>query len=320
MGKKLGFHTPFSIAYQHHGFQTGILLANVDCREWLYSRYIQIYLSVKSELLEYDVSHLFDDDMTFVKCFRSYPIEYIDGMDVVNDVMAILERGEYVIGFWDEYYVKNKQAYKKRKFSHNYIIVGYDEEEKRFFSAGYVGDRHWKEFDVGFSEFNEAVKANYDHYAHIESLAPNKYFQWRFEYDQFVDKLDGYIQSRSDRVELEPSDCQRGLDACRAYFNKMREWSEDKKRIPLESTYLMKEHKSIMLERMHFLKERAIVEVPEETVNAYRELVTEYEKILNMLIMYNMSKKPNLGKKLCDAGEACLKAEEKVLVDWRKKL
>ena len=165
---KLPFEiNPFVKSYHCLAFPLGVVQANVkkDFIPALISKYINFCYNKR----KYD--HWFDfctyspwwaeDDVTSSQSIILDKTLYDKwNIDVTKLVTSFLESGYHVHGSYNEKYIPGKIAFNKYDYIHDYIIIGYDLEERVFYSVGYLSSGVYKEFKISFDDYINSLKHN----------------------------------------------------------------------------------------------------------------------------------------------------------------
>lgn len=153
----LKINDPFVKTYQHHGFQTGILLGHIDAMGWLYTKYIQVGFRKETSRMDYDHSFFFKEDHVFTRSYYTLSYDFCLNYNIISFIKQFINEGFYVTGHWNEYLISEKKSYQQQKAIHNYLMYGYDEEKEELLSVGYTKDGHWNYFNVSYGQFIDSV-------------------------------------------------------------------------------------------------------------------------------------------------------------------
>ncbi|MDD4113710.1 MAG: hypothetical protein PHC56_11890 [Herbinix sp.] len=316
--KKLKLKEPFSKTYQHHGYQTGILLAHINCIEYLYSQYVQVFYSIKDKKMEYDHSFFFSDDQAFIQYFCTFPMEYVSNGDIIECIKDFIKQDKYVYGNWNEYHISLKKRFHQYNFLHNFLIYGFDDEKEVFLAVGYIHTGFWQEYEVTYREACDALYDENNHNVNLQCFDVNRYFNKSFEYDLFKTKLNQYYNSTEVYNNFEPGPCIGGLNAWHEFIVNECERMKLKEIGKKESYFLFSEYKELMINRLEYFRRQGGYDINLDWISGYTKLLYESKRTLNLVLKFNMQRDITLIDRIYNAVEYNIESErsllEKVLV------
>ena len=166
-------------------------------------------------------------------------------IDLVFMFRTFLDQGCYFYGNYNEKHIPNKWAYGIRDFMHDFMIIGYDDEN--FYSVGYVADGRFKHFAIPVKNFlnsledtdRSRINIGFISYNHGVTLKPN--------YSGIIKALKEYI-TPCERVKTSnESEALRGVLALEGLRNMfILEQKNERPKIDKRYTRVLYEHEWIM--------------------------------------------------------------------------
>ena len=153
---------PWIQTYQIRNFELGILQNQVP---WIYGKYINCCCHKKSFTHCIGSHGRFftkDNAMLMQKFKFDKSIFENSNWNFVEFVKNMIDHQWYVLGDFDEYYIRVKDAYKNCHFRHWAFIYGYDDLAETFFTIGYTRGGKYKKYVMSFDEYNNAIKVEFD--------------------------------------------------------------------------------------------------------------------------------------------------------------
>ncbi|WP_026505053.1 hypothetical protein [Butyrivibrio sp. NC3005] len=163
MIKELPFVEPEIITFVYEAYPLGIMKANgIDYKKWLYSNYIQI--NCHDDIVkEKEVFNVFYGEVGINAPYlnvQKYSLDFLKraDMDLIQFFKKCIELDCYVYLKMDEFYIPQRDEYRKETFIHDEMITGYD--ESGFGVLGYDDKGKISKMILGFDEFLLAVSSN----------------------------------------------------------------------------------------------------------------------------------------------------------------
>ena len=148
---------PLIKTYGSIGNYLGILTAQgYDTTNILINHYVDIYYAKgKVEFTQRDYVR----EEKFIRKELTFTID-----NFLKVIKEALNSGQYVELIIDEAFVNNEQIHREKSFCHDWLIYGYDDEQKVFKSVGYYGDeklpRIYGSIDIDYEDLqNGALRA-----------------------------------------------------------------------------------------------------------------------------------------------------------------
>ncbi|MCI8963374.1 MAG: hypothetical protein HFG37_06630 [Eubacterium sp.] len=312
MKKVLLISKPYIRCYNHHAFPAAILGCCQDDNWWAYNNFFQIEFNPNyRRKIDYVFSFFYEDEKAFTKGYYMIPEGDKDETNIIPIIKDLINSNSYIVGIWDEYYLSAKKSFQRSHYEHNYIIYGYDDIERVFFSAGYIGDNiTWSNFTVKYDEFVESLVVD-NGFIRFNNFIPSRSFKPEINYIKIMNGINMYLRSEN---AVKESESLYGIKGVQGFWEFIKnDICENAQTIHLPSVFALLEHKKLMLERFVYLEHNNFVKLSSEWKEALDTNVNNYMKILNLCIKYNLTLNRDLGIKIYELGISSLNDEICVL-------
>lgn len=268
---QLPLKDPFIKTYQFHAFPISVAANHPDFMNWFCSNYNQITFpkSKFKEVLNPTNFYSFWDYFILCPIIERFYIEkelVLTKQEVTEFIIDSINRELYVMSFVDEYYIPNRNSYKRNHFPHDILVHSYDLSERKFITSGFVESRQYSNnTPVSFEQLNLAMNITNDNEYYSEfSNWSNKINLLRVRYDwSYNFDLNAFKQSISDYLLSFNSSLRfsmlRNVDDDNAYgievYKYLRHYidSFDEKYIDIRILHLIWEHKKNMIIKLNFV-------------------------------------------------------------------
>lgn len=317
MKKILPYDTNILIrSYHHIAFPLGIIKknANTDIMPWLYSKFVNCAF-VFNDTCQFKISFCdgwaVGDNILFRQRVDMFSDTWnASVLDPVILFKRMIDMDCYVSGYYNEEYIPGKKSYNKRYFKHDFLLIGYDNFEKCFYSAGYLADGNFQGFTISYDNMMSS----------LNSLVPCK---WTFDFWKYNDDanffldLNRLIQGLSDYVcsstSIKISNINRlfGMNAISELSSCFINSIEKNEGIDFRYTRTLMEHKYLMMLRIKYLIENGLLS--EEYLHQAK-IVYDLSQQVHMLgIKYSMKKQNTIVIHMCEKISQTLEIERKYL-------
>ncbi len=309
--KKLPFKEPYIRCYNHHAFPTGIIACAQKDKNMIYNSFLQLEFNPNyRRKIDFVFNYFFEDERAFVKGYYLIPKHDCRKEVLLPIIISLIESNSYIIGIFDEYYIKCKMSYKKWNYNHNYIIYGYNEEKELLYSVGYIGeDMIWDYFTITYDEYISSLVYEND-YLCFNNFIPSQNYYGDINCEKIFKGINSYLKSENEVIN---DNSIYGLKGVNAYFEYMKEKLSGEEQIHMPSIYAILEHKRLMLERMDYLSKCKVLKLEHKTKADLLDIVDKYTIILNLSLKYNITYKKSLLISIYDLASNALQLEEKTL-------
>lgn len=314
-----GFLLPFELnveirTYHNKAFPLGIIKANIDeYDKWICNKFINcIYRNNSFDSMDDDVWSVNDGAVFIQNMWVSPSTLTLGGIDVIKLNENMLQEGNYITGLYNEFYIPSKGPYQKENFIHDYVIFGYDKDDKVFKSAAYLDDKQYRFFDIRYDDYLKAVTSNSISKTNLNYIKVNREFSCDLKMDKIIDTIDNYINSRRSSAAV-PSvgDEKYGIDV----WNKLAEYIQTCTTPILDYRFgrVYMEHHNLMMQRLLFLKKAKYI-CCDDILREYKEqIVANAQLVHNLFIKYNISKKESVLSQMIKIVKESVIREEKIM-------
>lgn len=317
MKKLLDTVYPVITTYTQHAHLLAILGTCLKAEPWVFSNYIQIYISKKLNTSGWA-------DFYFPMPYETRPFEvckwievqknnenFLDKNhgDIVNYVKSLLENDYYVHMMVNYKYLSNS-CYSKKGVDarHDILIYGYDDDTEILYCADFMFEANKYTFSkCTYGELKEAynndfvktkpsylnhniysykLKRECDYEYHVENIL---YWIKQYINGDVPEYWRGYNNSNRDNIAW-------GMNYYDVLIQNLL-CLEDHL-IDVRFYCLLRDHKKIMIERLRFLENNAFH--MKDYINLYGEIYSDMSIIVNLVIKYNIIKKISLIDKITE--------------------
>ncbi len=329
---ELEIKQPPITCYLHHAYQLTVSMSHKDFDSWFLSNYIQLEYVAEQDILNF---------FTYVICgncvynplinYRILDLEYIfkTNIDIIEFVKKSIEAGYYIVTYIDEFYIPERNAYKKEHFKHELMIYGFDLSKKEFKLLGYNNKNIYSTSSVSFSEFNNGYLNSVDQNNDVLLLKAKNDNSWNpsynFDIENVKNLLSDYLYSENSSERLRsignPNKYIYGLSVYKYLIKCYEEIiRSNNKQTDIRHFYLLYEHKKTMVARLKYLTEKGYLNNSNNYISLFLELQKDAFNARNLIIKYDISG----SKELINEVILCLKkmyeTESKVIEDLLKNI
>ncbi|MBO9598431.1 MAG: hypothetical protein J7559_11530 [Cohnella sp.] len=299
---------PELVSYPHLAFPLAMLQTDNDAQRWVYSNYVQLYLSdrVDEMMMDFFTPNPFDyfvpilygsprTNRTLVR--KSYP-------SFVDFVRVTIDEDYYLWTHVDEFYIPGTTAYQNKSYPHGIMIHGYDDERKVFHVVGFLSNQRYGSGVVGYDDMERAYfdfelpewKAYAEHSILLKTY-PGFLKANAFNLQWVMDQLQDYLHAKpSDQrmpaYELQlPSPHAWGMDVYDRLQERLRRHIENTSYIvDHRSFFVLWEHKKMMNRRIAYMAREGYYACSPETAAGWSDLEKQASVNLNLILKYWMTR------------------------------
>lgn len=293
-----------------HSLKIGLNYNNLGshCRDneyldWLYMNYIQLRYS-KDET----VSIPLDYYMVPVKNFRyeaNYADHYIDVQyftldeaaemykDLKTFIKQSINRGYYPVICLDEYYIPNRNAYKKYHFFHHNLVYGYDDIQKVYMTVGYADKLVYN--NILYDLMNKSGLERESDIIRIKNVKNKN--KLCFDIDKVRHMIYDYAFGKDNNKIYDAYLDENSVYGLKIFDELIK--TDRGRKLVLEDvriSYILYEHCSPMSDRLTYMRKKGYIET--DDIN-YRKLsdiganMVNVARSLNLMIVKNIISKQN---------------------------
>lgn len=215
---------PLCIMYQHIAFPLGIVQGNAKSRHLpvLFSKYIKCTYDKNGGPSKFIIG----DDFWFdkVKLIKRYNL-LIDNVIYKNNsfellkiMRKMLEKGYYVEGNCNENWIPGKSCYKKTYFFHTFILIGYNDVERIFYSVGFLKNKEFQCYKITYDDMIKAIETADECNIKIQFREYNFSCSLTFDVSETFSVLKEYINPEKNYDDM---DKFYGIDAIETLCNEI---------------------------------------------------------------------------------------------------
>lgn len=305
--------TPPIVGLQYHAYSLSALLSYKKFYPWFYSHYIQVFCIDDSEHITpyynfYSIN-FWDNGIPYISCNHLTDQKTIidNNIDLTKLVMRYIDRKWYAYIEIDDFYIPFRRHYKKRHFSHDIFIYGYDTEKECFCTAGFNDNREYSYNSLSYEDFNESYIRNVGSMIDIDD-GGNKFIRFfkileeqDCEFDVVLvkelitDYLNSTDTSKKLRIFRTPP-CNRvyGLgtyDVLKRYLNSLM---EGKAYYDIRPIHLFWEHKKCMVMRVKYMIENNIIKNGIPICGEFEEIEKKALFLRNNMLKYQVTRNKHI--------------------------
>ncbi len=329
--RSLPIADPDLVSYPHLAYPLAMLQTDAEAQRWVYSNYVQLYLSdrVDEMMMDFFTPNPFDyfvpilygsprTNRALVR--RSYP-------SFADFVRVSIDENYYLWTHVDEYYIPGTSSYRNKTHPHGIMIHGYDDERRVFQVVGFLSNQRYGSSEVGYDDMEQAYfdfelpewKAYAEHSILLKTY-PNFLKANAFNLQWVMDQLQDYLHAkpsdeRMPAYELQlPSPHAWGI----AVYDRLRERLHRN----IQQTYIVDhrpfhvlwEHKKMMNRRIAYMARERYYACSPETVEGWTSLEKQASVNLSLILKYWMTRDPKHLELLIDRlGK--IKEDERLIIE-----
>ncbi len=279
-------------AYMGDASAFSVLGKRATAQGWLYDKYVSlVYEKTGNRLLYKDSynSEFGPDDRIFVKSYTMLPRQVCNHEVLIDFLMEMLDAGEYVIIYWNERIIQNYltgQTY-SGEYYHISFLYGYDAKGAYFLVQGYLLGGTLGTYQIPFDVLWQAVSFYWKKCGiQISGYGIRTDIQLEFQYKNLLAQLQTYCYGKT-------------IQAIENFFLQCKR----QERLHLPSLYCIYERNQLMLQRISFLEQRALLPDGTRLWEEQKRIVRRCHENLLLGIRQEQSADRGLLKKVTDNGQ-----------------
>ncbi|MCL2717835.1 MAG: hypothetical protein FWE14_03535 [Lachnospiraceae bacterium] len=274
---------PPIVAYQHHAFHLGIMVAVKEYQHHFLSNYINLYYhSQANNKINFATEiNWFGNEVYFQinRIGYSHNLDLLSRQELINVVIKMIDINCYCLGNYDEYYIPKTYSFNEKHFIHDFLIHGYDKEKELFYIMGYTNENLYESITINFCQFADAVfSIKKDNWINFIRVDPDYIF--KFDIVKMKRLMIDYLESRDSYNQFDEKICTFGINAIKKFALNLK---TDPQLIDLRYFKLLVEHKKCMHSRLVYLYENKYI-LDAEISNEYMEIVNSYKLAFNIVL------------------------------------
>ncbi|MBQ9121667.1 MAG: hypothetical protein IJY12_04850 [Clostridia bacterium] len=295
--------------YHNNAYPLGVIQGNAkfDLTPWIAGKFVNCYFRYKRPKFELFTLDPWGEGagVNLSESIRLTP-EMFDklAIDPLQTVKTLLDNGCYVHGSWNEKYIPAKRAYGQTDRMHDYMLIGYEEAERIFYSVGYTKRDRYEEFTVTFEEYADSLRNSKNRCIDLNTCRFCADGDFSLNKEGLLQELSDYIASTN--TQTLHSGRAYGLSGIRALKQYV---AENEGAVDIRYTRLLMEHKALMQLRMDYLCGTTHAALSE----SYRTVSRTAKQLYLLSIKYNMIHKKEVLAAILDHFDTILSEEERLL-------
>lgn len=290
---------PLYSTYHYQGTCTAIIRDNPSIRNW-YLEEIMMLICSKKFLSDFSSPEVGIVDSGWnVSPYierRWFNTQFFKGY-VHGIIRNMIDAGYYVcFDGIDDYYVEGKSWYKKRHFTHDGTICGYDRENKTYCIYAYDSNWVYRKFNTPQKAFEAGRRASYNKgwFGNICAIRP-KNVQVSFSPENCLKKIGEYLSHTIDKYPEETSELIYGIavhNYIAKYLDRLYDSSIAYEKTDRRVLRLIWEHKKAMLERIKRLETE--LSLSSNASDAYSLIVKKADTMRMLYASHLMKRRDSL--------------------------
>lgn len=249
---------------------------------WKYANYIQLLYKPNQIWLSIDYYNIPCRRHSYHHLHNFCEFTHVDSLEakkIYGDICKYVEwqlmHNRYVTIWLDEYYISDRENFKRRHHIHQNLIFGYNSNSKTFKLLGY--NKRLQETQVTYDVFKKAFNQGGQEYdIEVIKYKPNNEI-FKFNKNNFYIMIELYLKGKDPKIlfgnVITEQEALYGLDIYKELIN-----TRDGNNTIINDirvSYIIYEHNQIMKERLIYLKEKSFF----TNIN-FNNLIDEFDSIL----------------------------------------
>ena len=289
---------------------------------WFYSNYIQIVFKNDEHrgynIRFYKTDHrgiMWDTMNPWIK-YNIINVSFLKelGIGIIDFVIRSIDSGYYLSVYLDRYYVRGVRNYQQSHMTHEAMVFGYDNAEKKIHLMEYAG-AYLSPFVISFSAFKDAYdNSDLNRYDAINLLRLDTERRYQFDLVNVSEQMRDYLSStntseryRNNSNPIKTPFVTFGIDA---YREARRLLDYDRLQSDYRVFNSIWEHKKVMTERVRYMEEKRLA----EGIGAFLPLCGEVENLAYLVksqfMKFTVTQKPKALQTVYDLFDEMIVKEE----------
>lgn len=313
---------PIAVTYQMRAYELGAVGAFLgDIRPWLCDKFIYgIYTPNGRFVFDFNVwDRWFVAEGTSVNERLILNKEIIESglIDLLDLVKRMIDRGYYFVGFYNGKFIPDKWAYNKYDFDHDFLVYGYDDEKRIFYSCGYRADNHYGKLETPYEALLSGIVNTVSGESQLDFYRINEKHDFSLNIPRLKAGLEDYLRS-TNRFYSTGVPRYFGIEAERYFSIYIDEHIDLDSKIDMRYPRVFWELKKIMKTRLEYLSECGLI--PEKLVADYIPLLNDANKIFFLSLKYNLTKDKGILHRIVELNEKIIRSQEPIVWNTLVKL
>jgi hypothetical protein len=304
--KNLPINEPMINAYPYHGHLHSILSTIEESLPWIYCNYIQLITYDINwndrpwfDFYTVDTPNVFNYNPWLKDNVVNIKTHFLLEKNIVEQCIESIDSGFYITIVLDDFYIPTHPNYHISHSWHEYLISGYNLAKKTFQLSGNLENFKYSVEELDFNNLEKAFKK--EELINISLVKIDKDTNiFDFNVNEVTMLLEEFLLSKdtSERYrmfETKSKDQGKakyyGIETYQYLIEHLENSIIRQNPIDLRAFYIIWEHKKIMVNRIIYMQRLNLVESPSQYLNVYIEFDKTAQKMLNLALKYNITRK-----------------------------
>jgi len=270
-------NAPFSLMYHGTAFPIGIVQGNAttDITPWLCGKYINCSFSpnfINKFSISTNDSWFVGDKILIQQRLDLYPQLYnsIFKNNIIFYFKKMIYNNCYIHGSYNEEYIPNKNHYQKSYFSHDFLLIGYDDSKESFLSVGYSKEQFTRYY-IPYDCMEQSIITLKNPKFSFNFWSYNPLSSYELNMNRIILELGDYLYSGTS-MKIFSKDRFWGIEAIAQLAEYYLQHCNLSNGVDNRYTLGLCEHKSFMYRRIEYLTNKGILKNYSYLYNAERVL------------------------------------------------
>ncbi|MNW35619.1 hypothetical protein D3C74_126190 [compost metagenome] len=291
----LPFYEPAFYTYNVYGSVTSMLSNNDKYLPWLYNNFIQIRYVEDWDSYFFDNHHTLLDNIPWIN-HHQIPRDILNRkwQSLTDFIIESLHSDYYLYFYVDRSYISVSKQYQQATHWHEIFVYGYDERKRTFLVADNLADGKYIRTECPAEEIEQgyySIVSDNEFFKNVHLLSIREEQDYSLQLDQIAESIRRYLNS-SITVDLSFKEKTLfGIKAVEYSIEKVKDklHSAPFVQIDRRAFHLFWEHKIIMLQRLRYLMELAILKPDDDVLERYTMIVNHHESLRNLVLKFNLN-------------------------------
>lgn len=292
-------NNPLSLMYHGTAFPIGIVQGNAttDVTPWLCGKYINCSFGptfINKFSISINDSWFVGDNILTQQRVDLYPQLYnsIFKKNIIFYFKKMICNNCYIHGSYNEEYIPNKDHYQKSYFSHNFLLIGYDDSKESFLSVGYLKGQKFARYYIPYDCMEQSIETLKNPKFSFNFWSYNSSYLYVLNMNRIILELDDYLHSRTS-MKIFSKDRFWGIEAITQLAEYYLQHCNLSNGVDNRYTLGLREHKSFMYRRIEYLVNNGVLSDYSYLDNA--EQVSKLSNDVHLLgIKFNLTARNNI--------------------------
>ena len=279
-------------SYQNKAFPLGIV--NANAKQDLIPRYCGQFINCRfdaSKMNKFEIGtreefYFFNEGILIKQIIRLYKETYkLLGINYLDIVIEMLKQNYYIQGNYNLKYIPSNAAYGRIDLLHDYLLYGFDDEKKVFYSVGYTINQIYEPFCISYSDYQKSLDHINENFVEFLFLQYNKEANLHLDLDKICNELNNYLNSCS--IKMQKNE-KYGISVIIGLKNYYIQCVQENKELDVRFTRALMEHKYYMLLRIKYLYEHKLFS-DKQLIESYEDIYKKAKMIHRLCLKFNIT-------------------------------